>query len=194
RRPTRSTLLPYTTLFRSPLRGVDDQQRTLAGRERARDLVGEVDVARRVDQMQLIGLPVGSAVEDPHSLRLDRDAALALELHRIEHLCSHLASGHRVRELEDAIGKRGLAVVDVRDDRKVADLGLLHGRYSLDALAFVIRRIAHSAKGPQPSRGNAPTAVGGQSRWPGVSRRPGNDTKSWDAVVQWRFLSGSRAS
>ena len=78
--------------------------------------------------MKLVRLPVGSAVEDPHSLRLDRDAALALELHRIEHLCSHLASGHRVRELEDAIGKRGLAVVDVRDDRKVADLGLLHSR------------------------------------------------------------------
>ena len=34
------------------LRGVDQQQRAFAGRERPRHLVGEVDVARRVDQVQ----------------------------------------------------------------------------------------------------------------------------------------------
>ena len=39
---------------------VDDQQRALARGERARHLVGEVDVAGRVDQMELIGLAVGS--------------------------------------------------------------------------------------------------------------------------------------
>ena len=32
---------------------VDDQQRAFAGGERARHLVGEVDVARRVDQVEL---------------------------------------------------------------------------------------------------------------------------------------------
>ena len=40
------------------LAGVDDQHGALAGRERARDLVGEVDVARRVHQVELIGLAV----------------------------------------------------------------------------------------------------------------------------------------
>ena len=34
------------------LRRVDDEDRALAGRERAGDLVGEVDVAGRVDQVQ----------------------------------------------------------------------------------------------------------------------------------------------
>ena len=33
---------------------VDDQQRALAGRERAAHLVGEVDVARRVDQVEVV--------------------------------------------------------------------------------------------------------------------------------------------
>jgi hypothetical protein len=32
-----------------------------------------------------------------------------------------------MRQLEDAIGERRLAVVDVRDDREVADLFLVHG-------------------------------------------------------------------
>ena len=37
-----------------PLRRVDDEQRALAGGERARHLVGEVDVARRVDQVEVV--------------------------------------------------------------------------------------------------------------------------------------------
>src|SRR3546814_8697367 len=61
RRPPRSTrtdtLFPYTTLFRS-LRRVDHQQRALARRERPRHFIGEVDVAGRVHQVQLIGFAV----------------------------------------------------------------------------------------------------------------------------------------
>ena len=72
------------------LRGVDDEQRPLAGGEAARDLVGEVDVAGRVDQVQVVGLPSAAQVLDPHRLRLDRDPALALEVHRVEHLGAHL--------------------------------------------------------------------------------------------------------
>ena len=43
------------------LRGVDDEDRALAGLEAAADLVAEVDVAGRVDQVQ----PVGEAVLAP---------------------------------------------------------------------------------------------------------------------------------
>ena len=39
------------------LRGVDDEQRALARLQRARDLVGEVDVAGRVDEVELVVLP-----------------------------------------------------------------------------------------------------------------------------------------
>ncbi len=49
------------------LAGVDHQQRALAGGERARHLVGEVDVTGGVDQVQLVGLTVEPrGVEDPH--------------------------------------------------------------------------------------------------------------------------------
>ena len=40
------------------LGGVDDEQRALARGQRARDLVGEVDVPGGVDQVQLVGLAV----------------------------------------------------------------------------------------------------------------------------------------
>ena len=67
---------------------VHDEQRALARLERARHLVREVHVARRVDQVQLVALPL-----DADGLRLDRDPALALEVHRVEHLLAHLALG-----------------------------------------------------------------------------------------------------
>src|SRR5204863_1678057 len=108
------------------LRSVDDEQRSLARLERARNLVREVDVAGRVDQVQLVALPL-----DSNGLRLDRDPALAFEVHRIEDLFSHLALRDGVRQLEDAVGERRLAVVDVRDDREVADSVLKHLRRRL---------------------------------------------------------------
>src|SRR5262249_26169458 len=55
-----------------------------------------------------------------HGLRLDRDAALALEVHVVEHLVLALALGDRAGELDQAVGERRLAVVDVRDDREAA--------------------------------------------------------------------------
>jgi hypothetical protein len=75
--------------------------------------------------VQLVGLAVARRVEDTHGLRLDGDAALALEVHRVEHLGAHLQRVDGVRDLEDAIGQRRLAVVDVGDDREVADF--FHG-------------------------------------------------------------------
>ena len=110
------------------LRRVDDEQRALARGERAADLVREVDVAGRVDEVQLVGLAVARLVQDAHGLRLDRDPALALEVHRVEHLRAHRARVDGLRHLEDAIGQRRLAVVDVGDDREVADVCLVsHG-------------------------------------------------------------------
>ena len=39
------------------LRGIDDQQRSFAGLQAARDFVGEIDVPGRIDEIQLIVLP-----------------------------------------------------------------------------------------------------------------------------------------
>ena len=65
------------------LAGVDHQERALAGGERAVDLVGEVDVARGVHQIEDVVLAVLGMVVQAHGLRLDGDAALALDVHRV---------------------------------------------------------------------------------------------------------------
>jgi len=106
-----------------PLGGVDDEQRPFAGGERAGDLVAEVDVAGGVDQVEDVLRAVGGPVVEPHRAGLDRDPALPLELHIVEHLRLQVAAAERTGALEQAVGERRLAVVDVGDDREVADPG-----------------------------------------------------------------------
>ena len=112
------------------LSGVDHEHRSLAGLQGAGNLVGEVDVPGRVDQVELVALPL-----HPHGLRLDRDAPLALEVHRVEDLRAHIAVGDGVRELEDPVGQGGFPVVDVGDDREVANAVLGHGLAALQAVS-----------------------------------------------------------
>src|SRR5262249_29577918 len=111
------------------LGGVDHQQRALAGGERAVDLVGEIDVPWSVDQVEDVVLAVARAVIEPHGLRLDGDAAFALDVHGIEDLLHHLALGETAGRLDQPVGQRRLAVVDMRDDGEVADIfdGRVHG-------------------------------------------------------------------
>ncbi len=108
------------------LRGIDQQQRPLAGCERPGHFVAEVDMPRGVDEVQDVLLTRLARVVQADRMRLDRDAALPLEIHRVEDLRLHLAWLQGAGQLEETIGQRRLAMVDVRDDREVADVALVH--------------------------------------------------------------------
>ena len=105
---------------------VDHQQRAFTAGERARDFVAEVDVAGSVDEVELVGFAVVRLVDHADGVGLDGDAAFALEVHGVEDLGLHLALGQASGELEEAVGEGGFAVVDVRDDREVADVAGVH--------------------------------------------------------------------
>ena len=102
------------------LRGVDDEKRPFARAHRTTDFVGEVDMAGRVEQVEKVRLPVLRRVVHRDGVRLDRDAALALEIHRVERLLLELTLRYRMRQLENAVRERRLPVVDVRYDAEVA--------------------------------------------------------------------------
>ena len=104
-----------------PLRRVDQQDRPLAGRQRPGHLVGEVHVAGGVDEVEHVPGAVGPCPRQPDGLALDRDAALALDVHPVQVLGAHLPLPDHPGELEHPVGERGLAVIDVRDDAEVAD-------------------------------------------------------------------------
>src|SRR6202043_2600802 len=61
-------------------------------------------------------------VEQRHGVALDGDAALALDVHRVEDLVAELALLDRAAALDQAVGQGGLAMVDVGDDAKIPDV------------------------------------------------------------------------
>ena len=103
------------------LGGVDEQEHPVDHRQGALDLAAEVGMARGVDDVDL-----RLAEADGRVLREDRDALLALEVHRVEHaLGDLLVLPKRARLPEHRVDQGGLAVVDVRDDRDVSQVGAL---------------------------------------------------------------------
>ena len=82
-------------------------------------------MARRVDEIQLIALPVLRQVLEGDRVTLDGDAALAFELHAIQDLVAKVPCPDRVASLDETIGERRLAVVDVGDDAEIANV--VHG-------------------------------------------------------------------
>src|SRR5690349_14100544 len=83
-------------------------------------------MARRVDQVEDEALPRQRLVVQAHRMRLDGDAGLPLEIHRVEDLGLHLARLEGAGELEEAICQGRLAVVDVGDDREISNETLIH--------------------------------------------------------------------
>jgi hypothetical protein len=104
-----------------PLRGIHHQQAAFAGGERPAHFICKIDMAGRVHQVQRVGLAVLRRVAQPHGLRLDGDAALTLQFHVVEELFLHVPQRHGAGGLDQPIGQGGFPMVDVRDDREVAD-------------------------------------------------------------------------
>src|SRR5207248_235711 len=93
--------------------------------QRALDLDGEVDVARRVDQLNRVAPPLGGGGGGG-----DGDPPLALLLHPVHRGgavvdLTDLVAAAGVEQ--DALGRRGLPRVDVRHDPDVAGLGQAGG-------------------------------------------------------------------
>ena len=96
--------------------GIHNQNGAFAGGERARDFVSEIDVAGRIHQVELIGLAVLGVIVEADGLRLDGDAALALDIHRVEDLLLHVPVGDVAAQLNEPVGQGALAVIDMSNN------------------------------------------------------------------------------
>ena len=103
------------------LERIDQQQSSLAAGQRTRDFVMKVDVAGRVDQVELI--LVLTAFELHHDRAgFDRDAAFAFQFQVVEQLFLHLARADGAGFFQQPIRQCAFAVVDMGDDAKVANV------------------------------------------------------------------------
>ncbi len=105
------------------LGSVHYQHSPFAGIERAADLVPEIYVAGGVYQVQLVFIAIFGFVGHTHSRGFDGDAFFAFQVHRVQHLLGHLAVRDGAGQLQQAVGQRGFAVVYMRNDAEVTDVG-----------------------------------------------------------------------
>ena len=80
---------------------------------------------RCVNQVETVNLTIFSLVVQRSSLRLDRNATFLFDIHRVQNLRFHLTVGQATAPLNQTIRQRGLTMVNMGDDRKVAYV--LHG-------------------------------------------------------------------
>ena len=79
-------------------------------------------MARGIDEVQLIGLPIEGGIGQRDRLRLDGDATFTLNRIGVQHLRFHLAFGEATANLDDAVCQSRFAVIDVGNDRKITNV------------------------------------------------------------------------
>ncbi len=79
-------------------------------------------MAGGIDQVELVLLAIAGGVVQGRGLGLDGNPALTLQVHGIKDLRFHFTIGQAAAQLDDAVSQSRLAVVDVGDDGKVADV------------------------------------------------------------------------
>jgi len=102
-----------------PLGGVNHQQRSLAGSNGARHLIGKIDMPRGVNQVEII-IPPLMHIRHLDSVALYGDPPLTLEIHIIKYLVLKLPRLNGPGHLKKPVGKSALAMVYVRYYAKVA--------------------------------------------------------------------------
>lgn len=80
---------------------------------------------RGIDKIEREDLTRPAGVREHHGLALDGDAALALNLHGVQDLVAELPLRHQARVLNQAVGQRGFAMIDMGNDAEVSKV--LHG-------------------------------------------------------------------
>ena len=104
---------------------IHHKDRSLTGRKRTGYFIIEVHMARGVDQVKDILLPVICLINDTDRLGLDGDPALPFDIHVVQHLLLHFPLGQGPGLLNDPVRQGGFAMVDVGNDTKVSDFTLV---------------------------------------------------------------------
>ncbi len=121
--PGHRLLQDVAGLRQRALGGIDEEQDRVDHQQRALDLAPEVGVSGRVHDVE-----PDVPVVDGRLLGQDRDALLALEVARVhDPVDDGLVGAERARLAEHRVDERGLAVIDVGDDRDVAQVGARGG-------------------------------------------------------------------
>ena len=102
------------------LRSVNKKQRPLAGGYRPGNLIGKINVTRRIDKIQLIVVSIGRPVWNCNRLAFYCYSPLTFYVHIVKNLIHHLALINNLGLLNKPVGQSGLSVVDVRHNTEIS--------------------------------------------------------------------------
>ena len=105
-----------------PLRSIDNDQCAFASHEGSPHFVRKIDMPRGVDEIQQIVLTVRGTVSERDRIALDRNAPLALDIHRVEKLIAKLALRNAATGLDQSIGQSRLPMINMGDNAKVPNV------------------------------------------------------------------------
>src|SRR5262245_1959981 len=90
--------------------------------------------------MQSVEVSILCLISDRHRVGLDRDATFTLQVHRIENLVFGLSSGDCARGFEEPVSEGRFAVIDMGDNRKVANEALqIRAHFSIKPDHYISR-------------------------------------------------------
>ena len=114
---------------------IHHQHRALTGRQASRNFVGEIDVTRGIKKIQPVSMPIFGQILHRHRVGLNGDSPLPLQIHGVQQLILLIAIFDGASHFEQSIGQRRLAVIDMRDNTKIASEPASHldAHYSLVA-------------------------------------------------------------
>src|SRR5262249_53716405 len=108
---------------------------------------------------------------DRHRMHLNRDSPFAFQVHVVKHLGAEFARGNRPGLEEELVGQRALAVVDVGNDREIANVaGRRHVTrektvYLSSAVYWFFQRLDRAGETPCPANRR-------RDKWPRKSSPP----------------------
>src|SRR5947209_16416068 len=78
-----------------------------------------------IDEVQFVLFAIKCRVAHTHSLSFDGDALLTLQVHLVKGLLHQFAFGDRPCIFQQAIGKGGLAMIDMGDNAEISNMCLV---------------------------------------------------------------------
>ena len=75
-----------------------------------------------VDQVQQVVISIRGLVLEGNRVALDRDSPFSLDIHGIEHLFMELTLRNAITGLNQSVGKRRLAMIDVGNNAEISNL------------------------------------------------------------------------
>src|ERR1019366_4082839 len=103
-----------------PLKRIDQEDDAFTRRQAARDLVPEIDVPRRIDEVEFV-LNAVEGVIDGDGMHTDGDAAFAFEVHGVKELVLEIALRDGAGLEQKLVREGAFAMIDMRYDREIPD-------------------------------------------------------------------------